>query len=651
MKDSFKVTETKLGPLGIYFEETGLHATAVFHSEHADDSDLECGIILYDKRHPDGIKIPFPKESRIGSVYTMLLKGYQNRDCSYLFYCKEQLFQDPYARAVENDRHYGVYSEEIQKCKVPASEYDWMGDKPLHIPYENCILYAIHVRGFTKHRSSGVKKKGTYAGITEKIPYLKELGITSLLLMPSYEFDEVLFPENSPAMSMEQAAVSYKQPILPKDAGTSGQQSCRINYWGYQKGLYRVPKSAYAYGKDSVTEFKDMVRLLHQNNIEVMMQFFFPPETRHSEILEIIKYWVLEYHIDGFHLMGVNLPLEILATEPLLSDTKLLTEREFSFGKNESPTGKRNVGWMSEGFLYDIRRLLKGDDNMINNFLFHVRNNRQEAGIINYIAKWDGLRLYDLVSYDRKHNEANGEQNQDGTNYNCSWNCGVEGKSRRKSITSLRTRQIKNALAFLFLSQGTPLLYGGDEFLNTQDGNNNPYCQDNAIAWIKWNQTKDAQELLAFTRALIRLRMENPILHNRAPLKGSDFRSCGYPDISFHGKEAWRPDTSPASRCIGVMYCGGQETSDPANKVDTEDSFFYIGVNMHWETHTLGLPKLPKGKAWTMLLSTYEEEEEQIQITDLKQEILIPPRTIALYISKDCLQKEIKQKKRGNAHE
>lgn len=242
----------------------------------------------------------------------------------------------------------------------------------------------------------------------------------------------------------------------------------KVNYWGYQSGLYYVPKSGYAYSANAVTEYKDMVKELHRNHMEVLMQFYFPPEITPMQILDILKYWVVEYHIDGFHLLGVDLPVSAIAKEPLLSETKLLTIQQYSPVSTDYMSRTRNLGWMSESFLYDMRRAVKGDDNMMNQLLFHVRNNRFETGIVNYIAKWEGMRLADMVSYDRKHNEPNGENNQDGTDYNCSWNCGVEGKSRRKGIMQLRLQQMKNALSLVFLSQGTPLLYSGDEFGNTQ---------------------------------------------------------------------------------------------------------------------------------------------------------------------------------------
>lgn len=644
MQKAFRIEKTQIYPLGVYFQSEGLHISAVFTRADEHDSNQEKGILLYDKKHKEGIRIPFPLENSTGCVCFMLLKDYQDRSCSYLFYQGDRIFQDPYCRKIDNPYQYGDVKKELPKCKVMDTEYDWEGDCPLRIPYEDVILYALHVRGFTKHRSSAVKCKGTYAGIVEKIPYLKDLGITSVLLMPAYEFDEVMVQESNPqTQTMEQAAASYMKE-LPGETEHAIEHKYKTNYWGYQKGLYYIPKSRYAYGRDAVTEYKDMVKAMHQNNIEVLMQFYFPTDVSPLEMIRIMKFWVLEYHVDGFHVMGVNLPIELFLQEPLLAEAKILTEQNYQPREEALVQNIRHLGHMNDGFLYDMRRFLKGDGNLINTFLFLIRNNSTEVGIINYMAKWDGFRLADMVSYDYKHNESNGESNQDGTDYNCSWNCGIEGKSRKKNILELRTRQMKNAMSLLFLSQGTPLIYSGDEFGNTQEGNNNPYCQDNAIGWIKWNQTEHGKELLNYTKMLIALRKSHPILHSATPLRGMDTLSCGYPDISFHGKAAWRPDTSPANRTMGILYCGYYGEVDGTQ----DDTLFYVGVNMHWESRYLGLPQPPKGKIWTLLSSTLHSNDEDVSSEENMQEIRITPRSIVIYTLKDCpVPQPAKQQRKG----
>lgn len=625
------VDRSKAYPLGVFFEEAGLRVSAVCEGTE------EAGIVLYDRRHREGVRIPFPEKCRVGAVCVMLLSGYRDKSCSYLFYRGEEVYQDPFCRRVENPYDYGVPKPGLPRCKAADEPYDWGDDENVCIPYEEMILYALHVRGYTKHRSSGVKWKGTYAGLTEKIPYLKELGINMVLLMPTYEFDEIM-PENT-AQTMEQAVLSYKKELPSKEEAEAKKP--RINYWGYQPGLYYVPKSAYAHGKDAPGEYKDMVRTFHAAGIGVAMQFYFPEQMSPVEILDILKYWVLEYHIDGFHLMSASLSMELIAREPLLARTMLLAgEGDVGHG-----TGKtRNLGGLSDGFLYDMRRFLKGDDNMINQFLYRMRENKGEIGVINSIARWDGFRLMDLVSYERKHNEENGEDNQDGTDYNCSWNCGAEGKSRKKNIQELRLKQMKNAVTFLFISQGTPLLYGGDEFANTQMGNNNPYCQDNDTAWVKWNMTAMGRELLEYTKYLIGMRKAHRILRSRKLLRGTDALSCGVPDISFHGREAWRPDTTPASRCMGIMYCGFYGTEKEPEK----ECFFYAAVNMHWEVNYLGLPKLPKGKRWIYRSSTSKEIPE-IEEKDSSQELCVPARSIVLCTAGETIEEPEKAERKKTA--
>lgn len=618
MQKTFKiecVDRTRMYPLGVTFEEDGLRVSAVCQEGK------EEGIVLYDRKHREGVRIPFPDGCRVGAVRAMLLAGYQDRDCRYLFYSGEEVRQDPCCKNVEHTGRYGIRKERPACCLPVRDSYDWGKDRYIRIPAREKILYALHVRGFTKHRSSGVKNKGTYAGAVEKLPYLRELGINMALLMPAYEFDEVM-PEST-ALTIEQVALNYRKEMQASAA--EGEKPPRINYWGYQKGLYYVPKSAYAAGNDAVSEFKDMVRAFHAAGIGVSMQFYFPPELGAVEILDILRHWVLEYHIDGFHLLGTSLPMGLIAEEPLLADTLLLVGQGDFIHDHKRP---EQLAFLSDGFLYDMRRFLKGDDNLLNSFVSYVRDRGQETGVVNSIARWDGMRLVDLVSYDRKHNEQNGEDNRDGTNYNCSWNCGVEGKSRKKSIQKLRLRQMKNALAFLFMAQGAPLLYSGDEFANTQEGNNNPYCQDNEIAWIKWNQTELGKELLAYTTHLIALRKKYRKRYG-ACVRDVD-TSSGYPVISFHGREAWRPDTDPASRSLGILYCG----TFGGGEEEAEERFVYIGVNMHWEVNYLGLPSLPKGKRWKFYLSTGEEAPE-IEEKGASQEICLPARTIAFYSTED----------------
>jgi glycogen operon protein len=275
-----------------------------------------------------------------------------------------------------------------------------------------------------------------------------------------------------------------------------------------------------------------------------------------------------------------------------------------------------------------VRRLLKSDEDMVGPLLYHHRSLPSDRGCVNYLAAYGGFSLFDMSSYDKKRNEANGEDNKDGTNFNFSWNCGIEGPSRKREIIALRTKQIKNALAILILSQGTPFLFSGDEFGNTRYGNNNAYCQDNEVGWVKWSGSAMSRELLAFTKELLRFRKEHPILRMPSELRIIDWQRCGYPDISYHGEEAWRPDLEPYSRSVGIMLCGKYARCED----NSADDFIYIAINLHWEQQTLALPHLPKGLKWQLAYSTNPAEPDLIY--DEKADLIVTKeRSVSVLIS------------------
>jgi isoamylase len=583
-----------------------------------------CGIILYDKKTGREKKIPFGEQNKFGSIYSMAVKDLDINRYAYNFYDGNTVFTDPYAKVILGHEKWGKQDGQL-KGGFSSGDYSWEEDKPLKIPYENSILYCLNVRAFTKHKSSGIAHKGTFRGITEKIPYLKELGITAIELMPAYEFDEIERPKTISGMSMKDMASSYMEKEKPE---------AKYNCWGYKEGYYFAPKAAFCSEKDVTSEFKDMVKSLHENGIEVIMQFYFPNTVKQGLILDVVKFWVLEYHIDGVHLKGEQIPLHVLGTEPLLTDTKLFYYN-FPYGQiydeNEVPK-YRNLASYQDDYMYIARRFLKGDDGILGDFLERQRKNPKQHGIINYITNYYGFSLADMVSYEKKHNEANGENNRDGNDCNYTWNCGMEGNTRKKNILELRKRQMKNAVTMLFMSQGTPLIYSGDELGNTRLGNNNPYCQDNETGWVKWNRNSLGNIIFNYVKDFIRLKKSHPILHNPGELKILDYIGCGYPDLSYHGKAAWRPELESYSRHAGAMYCGFYAK----NRNGENDDFFYIAYNMHWTPHTFALPNLPKGMAWYLLTdtgkdgkieATHEAETEQ-------QHVDVEPRTIRIYISK-----------------
>lgn len=542
------------------------------------------------------LRVMVPENCRQGQLYCAVMEKLPQGADSYCYYADGEAKEDCYARGVIGMRSYGE-EKTVLRYKLPGKKYDWEEDLPLQHSFGQSVIYGLHVRGFTKHASSGVRKKGTFAGIKEKLPYLKDLGVTAIELMPAYEFDE-----------FEKIQGQY-------------QQECRtkLNYWGFKQGYYYAPKSAYAYTEDAATEFKDMVRALHKADIEVLMQFYFPAQVRNGEIVDILRFWVEEYHVDGFRLLGEQLPLASLATDPFLAGTKLISN-EFSqveTDKRKELPFQRNIAVMRESFLYDMRRALKGDEGCISEMVSHLCDNDAKIGVINAITSYDGFTLRDLVSYDRKHNEENGEGNQDGNDYNLSWNCGAEGKTRKKTVLLLRNRQMRNALALLFLSQGTPYLRGGDEFGHTQGGNNNPYCQDNEVTWLDWKNLRTNRELYEYTKFMISFRRAHGVFHREEMLKGMDYLGYGCPDVSLHGEEAWKPALERYSRYVGVLYCGKYAL----NADRREDNDFYVAYNMHWEPHEFALPRLSKEKHWRLVMDTsLPVSEEEAAVTSKPDE-------------------------------
>lgn len=608
-------------PLGVQVYKDGINFAYVSATEN-------CGVVLFDKKtKKEFARLPFQIENRVGNVYTMFIKDAAPEKLAYCFYEEDRLLADERGRAFLGGTPYGSAKREqpVKLAVLPPAEYEWGEDRPQEIPYEDSIVYCMHVRGFTRHTSSGVKARGTFAGLAEKLPYLKELGITTLELQPVYEFEEVEAPRTDNPFGDTGKAV----PV-------------RKNYWGYTAGRYYSPKSAYAYSKDAVTEFKDLVKSIHQNGMELILQFYFTDRVTDAERLAILRHWVLEYHVDGFHLKGENIRPDIPAQDPVLARTKLWyygfkTEKQMD---GHTSGHERFLAEYRDAYRYDMRRFLKGDEGMLQSALQHMRRNPAECGQINFLTNYDGFTLMDLVSYERKHNEDNGENNQDGSDYNASWNCGQEGPARKKAILQLRMKQIKNALLILFLSQGTPLLFMGDEFGNSQRGNNNPYCQDNEITWLNWKNLESGKEIYSFIKELIALRREHPVLHQSREVRLMDYGACGYPDVSYHGEAPWKPDTSVYSRQVGIMYCGKYASKDR----NISDDFFYAAYNMHWESHSFALPKLPKNMHWEHCIASWSDVAAQ----SLKEcaYVSIPGRCICLLISKEDMSEEKK-----NGHE
>lgn len=565
-------------------------------------------------------ELELPLQYRRGNLYSYYLENIDFTTTLYQVKINGKIHTDIYAKSIIGREVWGEKrSEEQIYCGFVQENYDWQGDCKLNYASWQTIIYKLHTRGFTKHKTSKVKHRGTFLGIIEKIPYLKELGITAIEVMPAYEFEEVIERENlyKPSYAIEE------MPSLDV-----------LNYWGYGKGNYFTPKASYAATKNPQKEWKDTIKELHKNGIEVIMEFSFQAHEDQTMIVDCVKYWVEEYHIDGVHLYGANLPISLLAQQPELAEIKIMQNYQDTkavYEEDETPE-MRILMEYNDGFEGCARRLLKGDAGQISDFVYRSRKNDEQQGVVNYMANHDGFTLHDSVSYEKKHNEANQEAGKDGNNFNYTWNCGVEGVTRKKKILDFRKKQLKNAFVMVLLSQGSPLILSGDERCNTQKGNNNAYCQDNEISWVVWQDGAFQKEIYDFVRNLIAFRKKHPILSGAVRLRVMDYLACGYPDVSYHGEKAWTPYFEENSRYVGIMYCGNYACVD---KKECDD-FFYIAYNLHWEQHILALPNLPRNQKWYVVADTskgagkdwYEEGCEQL--LEEQKGVEVPPRSIMI---------------------
>ncbi len=608
MNNTFTTRPSTPYPLGIRRQGRAVRASFV-------SRETDCGVVLKSAHSgSEELRIPFDETDRCGSVYSMRIENVPGEYTLATFYEGDEIVPDKNgARFVKH-----AYGEELAASELESilteKEYDWENTKRPCVPFSQAVVYGLHVRGFTKHPTSGCKHKGTFAGVAEKLDYLQELGVTSLLLQPAYEFTEA---EKNTA---DVHAVGA--PYGGYSSEKAKEEKKKLNYWGYQEGYYYAPKASYAAGKDAVTEFKDLVKACHVRGMELWMQFYFPHTVNEREILSILEHWTLEYQVDGFQIMADHINMELVRNAPLLSDVRLIyygfEDRPLSDRNQHSP-GKRLCAF-NEGPMIAYRRFLKGDEHTLSDMMEVLKKNGRSVAYMNSVADYNSFRVNDLVSYDYKHNEDNGEDNRDGSNYNHSWNCGEEGPSRKKAVIALREKQKKNIFTMLALSQGTPYLFMGDEMSKTQKGNNNPYNQDNETAWVNWRDLKKNGEFYQFVKELLAFRKAHPILHMDQPLTGADVKGLGYPDISFHGLEAYMTSSEPYRRELGVLLNGAYAKTEDGEP----DSLLFLAFNMHWQAHECALPLLRKGLRWQVVLATEKLPEDH----ELERTLTVPARTI-----------------------
>jgi glycogen operon protein len=629
------------------------------YSRHAGS----CVLVLFEPGATEPLaEIPFPPSFKIGDVFTMTVLGLDPESFHYGLrvdgpfspaqghrFDARKILLDPTARVVHGRPVWRGEPAVLQAhgCIVP-DDFDWEGDRPLQLPTEELVIYEMHLRGFTASPTAGVRFPGTCAGLREKLPYLEELGINCVELMPIFEFDERENPRSNPLTD---------EPL--------------VNYWGYSTLSFYAPKAGYAATGAvglHVDEFKALVKELHRAGIEVILDVVFNhtaeggadgptlsfrgldnstwymlgpngsylnyggcgntlncnhPVVR-DFVLNCLRYWVAEYHVDGFRfdlasILGrdqlgkplSNPPLlEALAMDPVLSKSRLIAEAWDAGGLYQVgcfPAYGRWVEWNGK-YRDCVRRFLRGEANQVVELaqrlmgspdLYHDRG---PWASINFVTCHDGFTLWDLVSYNGKHNEANGENNLDGSDDNASWNCGVEGPSNDPAILALRRRQVKNALTILFVSQGVPMLLMGDEFGRTQQGNNNAYCHDSPLTWLDWGLQNDNAELLRYCRRLIAFRKQHPALsHTLHP--GNNHRDR-FLEVVWHGVHGYQPDWSPLSRSLAFTLRGGNGSSP--------EDVLYVALNMYWEALVFALPAPPWARHWHVLANTAMAPPEDV---------------------------------------
>lgn len=649
-----------------------------------------CTLLLFKPQAPKPYaRIPFPDSYRIGDTYSMLVFDIKPDEFEYAFsfdgpyepakgllFNEENVLLDPYSRAVTGQRKWGEKPEGGKdfeyRARVVKSSFDWGNIKQLEQPFEDLVIYETHVRGYTKDKSSGVSAPGTFAGLKDKIPYLKDLGINAVELMPIFEFDE-----------MESARVVDDVQLY--------------NYWGYNTVSFFAPNTSYAFNEEhnhEGDELKSLIKALKENGIEVILDVVFnhtaegnemgpcfsfkgidnnvyymlTPDAHYynfsgcgnvmncnhpvvrSFIIDCLRHWAIEYRVDGFRfdlasILGrdqngapmANPPiLESLAFDPVLGKMKLIAEAWDAGGLYQVgsfPSWNRWAEWNGR-YRDDMRSFLKGDDGMAGNAITRITGSRDlyspesrgHKASVNFLTCHDGFTLYDLYSYNDKHNEKNGWNNTDGDNNGHSWNCGVEGETDDQNVNGLRRRLIKNAFAALLCSRGPAMFFAGDEFCNTQFGNNNAYCQDNIISWLDWSRLEEFKEIHDFVRHMIQFRKEHPIL--RKMTKPS---SCQFPEISVHNGTPFNASTDYKTKLIGIMYAG-------RNEEDTEDDIVFYCMNAYWEPLVMQLPVLPNGKHWHVDTNTnaeYFDGEDFTAKTELLgvNTIRVPARTTIILVA------------------
>lgn len=580
-----------------------------------------CRIILIHKTTKEREYVSVSEEFNTGSLRSVIVSGLNPQEYNYLYEIngKEQL--DPYATVIVGREIWNDQNRKEDKFKLTAgfdtNSFSWGADKNPEVAKSDMIMYKLHVRSFTMGLKTAGKVRGTFAAVKNKIPYLKDLGITTVELMPVYEFEEMPIPEEVQVPEYVKWIPENEDKIQPVILGAEEKQ---INMWGYGEGNYFAVKSSYASVPEKASiEFKKLIKALHENGMECVMEMHFPENISHVFIMNVLHFWEKEYHVDGFHLIGSNLPIGSIVHDPLLSRTKIFAEH-FN-GEYDSRRIYKNLYIYKDEYHYSVRQLLNHYDTDIIEFSNQQKKQDVHYGFVNYLASNNGYTLADVFMYNEKHNEDNGEENRDGTDYNLSYNFGIEGPSRKRFVQDTRRNRMRLAFTMLMYAQGVPMIMAGDEFGNTQAGNNNAYCQDNPVGWVNWTQFNKYKEDRDFLKSLIQFRKEHKLITKEVPFRFTDYRSVGAPDLSYHGEFAWISQIDHGRKSLGMMYCGAY-AGEGQNKTD-----IYIAHNLNADPVRLALPILPN-KKWT-LNGELLEEQQYVSVSGMNIMVLftieVPP--------------------------
>lgn len=620
---NIKITEGDYAKIGVTY--TNKKATFTIVAQKED----ECSIVFIDRKTGEKTVIDVSNDYCLGSLRSVLVEGFKPSEHAYYYLLNGEKKLDPYATKIYGREKWNDLNREADdfevSCGVLADKFDWKNDCAPELSKKDLIMYKLHVRSFSMDISNR-KNSGTFNAITSKIPYIRQLGFSAVMIMPVYEFEEVDIPSKVELPDYVKWQPNDEDVIAPID---KNEPSGKVNLWGYCEGNYFAVKSSYASNPAKAgNEFKTLVRTFHENGMEVILEMYFPDYTNHNLILDVLRYWVKEYHVDGFKLMGGSVPVTAVIHDYILSRTKIFCS-EYNIGDIPKDRKYKNLYVDKEEYLYPARKILNHMNGSMRELLYQQRKQDENLGFVNFIASNNGFTLADLFMYNDRHNEANGENNTDGTPWNFSNNYGCEGPSKKKFVRNVRKLKWRNAMMLLFLAQGVPLLMAGDEICNSQQGNNNAYCQDNEIGWVNWKNERSYKTNISFLEKLISFRKNHPVITSEKPYKLCDYKSLGYPDLSYHGNSAWISDASLDKMCIGVMYCGDYSTENT--------DFVYIGYNFYSYRERLALPKLAEGKKWYLVADTSKDDESFLEkeIECTNQHIIdMDPQAICILVGK-----------------